>query len=102
MTFDDDFVRVPMMVGEVNIACKSIKTEWPPKEHLTLGSDKGGICYRRVSFSQITDEERAGMTHVARGAQYEYIGFPEDHPCPNVIDISPGAFIEFEKEMSDE
>jgi len=70
MTFDDDFVRIPFADGrELNIACKSLKMDWPPPKRLNLF----GTEFERVSMSAITDEERALMTNVNRGALYKEV-----------------------------
>lgn len=82
MTFDDDFILVEG--GRYSVA--NLGLSWPPPETLRLvfGSpsmvfeqivrgvavDASGVEYRRLSHSAITDEDRAGMTHVARGAEY--------------------------------
>lgn len=74
MTFDDDFVRIPMTMGNVNITLTKLGLEWPPPEEVNFY----GLLYRQVRCSEITDEEREGMTHVARGAEYEYVGLDPD------------------------
>lgn len=84
MRFDDDFIRVEgrcySLVG--------LGLVWPPPEALfvyvrggSLGiavvspvEHPGATEYRQVSRSQITDEDRAGMTHIARGADYVRAG----------------------------
>lgn len=82
MTFDDDSVRLNFVVGPVVIPCTKLGLEWPPPERLYI-SDEADIreatndddpryVMRRVSYSQISDEDRAEMTHVFRGAEYEY------------------------------
>ncbi len=66
MTFDDDYVQI----GDPPLAryfCKANGIEWPPPKKIETAH---GV-YVQVSLSQITDEQRAGMTHVARGALYE-------------------------------
>jgi hypothetical protein len=75
MTFDDDFIRLPMMVGDVNIPAVRLGVEWPPPDELIIN----GLIYRQIRCSEITDEQRAGMTHVARGAEYEYVGLDPDY-----------------------
>lgn len=77
ITFPDDFIRVE---GRA-YSCAQLGLSWPPPStlRLVLGPDKVGVAidqafgaaYRRVSVSSITDEQREGMTHVARGAEYE-------------------------------
>lgn len=58
--FEDDFVRL----GEENYHAP----EWPPPKFVRFN----GKIWRRMTFSGITDEQREGMTHVVRGAQYEW------------------------------
>lgn len=59
-----DFVRIilpghePVMLGAL---------VWPPPERVEWAD----VPFVRTSYSQITDEEIAKMTHVARGAVYE-------------------------------
>lgn len=78
-TFKDDMVRIPSIVfGDVNIPLAALGLEWPPPEDLALG----GLLYRRISCSQITDEQRESMTHVIRGAEYEYVGLDPDWKEP--------------------
>lgn len=75
MTFDDDFVRIPLPAGNANIRCKTIGVEWPPPERLLIAMPEGSVLtFVRESFSVITDEQRSDMTHVCRGAQYQPIG----------------------------
>jgi hypothetical protein len=81
-TYDDDFVRLHFeAVGPVNVPLRAIGLEWPPPERIVLDGDRCreataeddlGIVLVRERFSEITDEQRAGMTHVARGAEYRY------------------------------
>lgn len=66
MTFDDDFLRVHFQTGVRTVTCKSIGVEWPPPDKL----DILGFPFELVRRSEITDEERAEMTHVMRGAEY--------------------------------
>jgi hypothetical protein len=65
MTFEDDFIRIAGM----NVCCKKIDLEFPPPEEL----EWGGRTFKRIRYSQITDEQRETMTHVARGAEYEMV-----------------------------
>jgi hypothetical protein len=68
MTFDDDFVRI----GMVNATLKSLGLEWPPPPFIEVNNhgELPNLLLRRTRLSEITDEERARMTHVARGAEY--------------------------------
>ncbi len=71
MTFDDDFCRLHLDSGSVDMACATLGFEWPPPERFDLNGLAGQTLVR-VSMSKITDAQRAQMTHVARGAQYYY------------------------------
>lgn len=82
MTFDDDFVRLNLELQTALIAVKDLGLEWPPPERIYLGrhglvreatdQDEPEFVLVRASYSQITDEQRQGMEHVARGAEYFY------------------------------
>ncbi len=82
MTFDDDFIRLHLDMGVQNIPCVKIGFEFPPPERIYMSGDKGIRAWekgdtpmyilKRVGYSSITDEQREGMTHVVRGAEYEY------------------------------
>jgi len=81
MTFDDDMMRLNLTVGVQTVRCKALGFEWPPPMRIYLdeGSireavdeDNSTFVLHQVSISQITDEERAGMSHVVRGAEYDY------------------------------
>lgn len=76
MTFDDDFVRIPIATLDrsINVMLAKIGVEWPPPEDLMIN----GLHYRQIRCSEITDEQRAGMTNVIRGAEYEYVGLDPD------------------------
>jgi len=67
MTFDDDYLRVHFLTGYKNIICKSLGINWPPPEILNIG----GFDFKRIRYSQITDEQRDGMEHICRGAEYK-------------------------------
>lgn len=66
MTFDDDFARVHFDNGSRDLVLKSLGVDWPPPEVL----DIYGFKYRRSSMSDITDEARAKLDFVCRGAEY--------------------------------
>ena len=81
MTFDDDFVRLHFVLGTFNFACVKIGLGWPPPEQLVVSDEgfRGATAYddpavvmTRMCMSAITDGEREGMSHVARGAEYRY------------------------------
>jgi hypothetical protein len=86
VTFEDDFVRLHMSVGSPNIPLVKLGLEWPPPEYLlveldgiraAIPEDLDGVerpfVMVRERFSVITDDQRAGMTHVCRGAEYRYV-----------------------------
>lgn len=70
MTFDDDFIAFnfdpTVRTGVVRQRCKDVGVEWPPPERL----ERFGTAFKRLRYSQISDEDRADMTHVCRGAEY--------------------------------
>jgi len=66
MTFDDDFVQLTMQGGTKRYSCKDLGYTWPPPDEITWG----GFLFEQIRRSQITDEQREGMSHVMRGAEY--------------------------------
>jgi hypothetical protein len=68
MTFPDDFIQIdlPTQGKSGQRTCQSMQFNWPPPEEFVLD----GIVLVQVSKSDISDRERAGLTHVARGARY--------------------------------
>lgn len=69
MTFDDDM----FVCGGMRATLKSLGLTWPPPEFIIV-KNRGELpdtYLRRVSYSAITDKQRADMSHVCRGAQYE-------------------------------
>lgn len=79
MTYDDDFIQVEFPGGAVRRArCKASGIEWPPPEEF----DWQGGRVRRVSMSKLTDEQRAGMTHVCRGALYHPVSVNGEGTAP--------------------
>lgn len=71
MTFDDDFVRLMSQDGKklMDMPCRAINLEWPPPHNLSVF----GFDWVLLSISQLTDDERASMTHVIRGAEYALV-----------------------------
>jgi hypothetical protein len=66
MTFDDDFLQFEFDHGTKRVTCKSAELEWPPPEQLEVF----GFRMKRDTFSQITDDQRAELTLICRGARY--------------------------------
>lgn len=69
MTFDDDYLQLVFDGGIRRVTCRQAGVEWPPPQRL----DIGGFTMVQSRRSEITDEQRQGLTHVCRGAEY----FPE-------------------------
>jgi hypothetical protein len=78
-----DILRLHFVVGPQTFLLRDLGLTWPPPERLIIDDDDGllreatdddepGYVLHRVSMSQLTDEEAAAMTHVARGAEYRY------------------------------
>lgn len=67
MTFNDDMVQLEFDGGTRRVTCKALGLDWPPPEFINVS----GFEMMRTGMSCITDEERATMTHVIRGAVYE-------------------------------
>jgi hypothetical protein len=89
MTFDDDYIQYAVDGNVRRHPCKLVRLDWPPAETLNMrfltwdGNDAHDITYslKRLRFSSITDDERAQMTHVCRGAEYEVVS-TEERPIP--------------------
>jgi hypothetical protein len=67
MTFDDDHIVLESAAGFQRTTLKAQGLTWPPPERI---ANAAGVWVRQ-SYSTITDEERAAMSHVARGALYQ-------------------------------
>ena len=74
MTFDDDFCRLNFLSGPRDHTCKQLGITWPPADFIHISV----FTFKRINYSKITDEQREGMTHVARGAEYEVVRYQED------------------------
>lgn len=70
MTFNDDFMQMEFNGQIMRALCVDLGIVWPPPEFLPVVFDGQKRFITRVSYSSITDEERADMTHVCRGAEY--------------------------------
>lgn len=69
-----DFIRVEAADGSVSQVLLPDGFDWPPPEHLECETSSGQrIFVRRISMSEITDEQIATITHVARGALYREV-----------------------------
>lgn len=80
MTFDDDYIQLRLSTGPMRVPLKQLGIDWPPPEFIEItGGPFSTPRFRRVRFSQITDEQRKRMTHVCRGAEYVHDG-PDGPP----------------------
>lgn len=71
MTFDDDYLQFRLSTGPLRMTCKSAGVDWPPPERIEVtGGPFSTPRFKRIRYSDITDDQRAGMTHVCRGAEY--------------------------------
>jgi len=66
MTFDDDYIRLRFDWGHRDLRCKAAGLDWPPPETIEVLTFR----FRRERMSTLTDEQRADMKHVCRGAEY--------------------------------
>lgn len=66
MTFDDDTLILMFDGGRKIAYVKKCGLQWPPPELIEIQ----GFKMRQTRRSEITDEQRAGMTHVCRCAEY--------------------------------
>jgi hypothetical protein len=63
----DDMLQLTWPGGETtNVKLVNADLDWPPPKTFTMA----GVTWEMVSCSVITDEQRATMTHVYRGAAY--------------------------------
>lgn len=73
MTFDDDFVRIHLIDCRLDVSCISLGFEWPPPEKFTILFSGRERTVMRQSMSFITDEQRASLKSICRGAEYREI-----------------------------
>lgn len=75
MTFDDDYIQLALSTGPMRVTCKKLGIDWPPPEIIKVtGGPFSTPVFKRVRFSQISDDQRAGMSRVCRGAEYVHAG----------------------------
>ena len=71
MTFDDDFIQLRLSTGPLRVTCRQLGIDWPPPERIAITGGPFSVpVFRRVSCSDITDEQRQEATRVRRGAEY--------------------------------
>lgn len=69
---ESDYVR---LLGGPLDSKLYVTKQWPPPEVIEADGvvfDFEGGRYERLRMSALTDEEIASMSHVARGAEYEW------------------------------
>lgn len=71
MTFDDDYCQFVLALGVARVSLKQLNLEWPPPMFIEIVDRPDHVtCFKQTRMSTITDEQRARMTHVCRGAEY--------------------------------
>ena len=83
MSHQDDFVLLHMRYfGPKRLPLESLGLQWPPPEFMVFdgekmreatATDERSKMFHRERYSQITDEQIAGMDCVVRGAEYRYV-----------------------------
>ena len=80
-TYDDDYLQLeaarPDLPYMRRMAVRDLGLHWPPPEQIFYD----GEVWERQTFSQLTDEQRAGTTLVCRGALYHPKVVDPDRPC---------------------
>ena len=81
-TLKNDFIRLHLASGVVNIKCLALGIEWPPPERLYISKDeallspeKGGHNNQNILFRKTSSayDEEADNPYIARGAEYFYL-----------------------------
>lgn len=67
MTYDDDMLELNFPNGPLRLTCAGAGVSWPPPDEFEFV----GTTFKRVSMSEITDEQRGEMDFLIRGARYE-------------------------------
>ncbi len=69
--------------GRPRLFLEDLQFDWPPPERLFMDGGDGHLreavdgddarfIFKRISMSQLTDEQMAKCTHIARAAEYVY------------------------------
>lgn len=81
---DSDHILLNMvMMGPQRIFLEALEFDWPPPERLFFDSethilraaaegDEARRIFKRISMSQLTDEQMVKLPGIARGAEYVY------------------------------
>jgi len=80
---DHDHMLLNMTIGPQRIFLECLEFDWPPPERLfmdggthilraAVDGDDGQFVFKRISMSQLTDEQMVKCPGVARGAEYVY------------------------------
>ncbi len=78
-----DHILLNMSIGPVRIFFEDLGFDWPPPERIFMDDlthklreategDKAAFIFKRISMSQLTDEQMLTCTYIARGAEYVY------------------------------
>lgn len=78
-----DYIRLYFEVGTHTLPLDRLGMTWPPPEYIYIEEggkirearkrDPDAYKLRRTSMSQISDDDAAKMTGIARGAEYHYL-----------------------------
>lgn len=81
---DHDHILLNMVnFGRQRIFIEDLEFDWPPPERLYMdgetqllraasGDDDKRFIFKRISMSQLTDEQMVQCSGIARGAEYVY------------------------------
>jgi len=81
---ESDHVLLNMVhFGRRRIFLENLEFDWPPPERLFMDgethllreagdADDKQFIFKRISMSQLTDEQMQRCPHIARGAEYVY------------------------------
>ena len=83
----DDYIRMNLTIGVFDFFAEVLGIdEWPPPKFMCVSEDGGGMLIRvakqgddwmtvlyRRSYSVLTGEQSALTSHLARGAEYDYL-----------------------------
>lgn len=79
MTFEDDFLLFQLPAGPRRLLCVDMGIAWPPPLTIRLRGFEPpyrDIDFRLLTMSTMTDQERANLSTICRGAQYVLASAP--------------------------
>ena len=81
---EHDHILLNMLhFGQTRVMLEELELDWPPPERIYMDGethllreatddDEALFIFKRISMSQLTDEQIAKCPNVARGAEYVY------------------------------